>query len=89
MNIAPVRDPVLTCFRAALEELYGARLSRVVLFGSRARGEARFDSDYDVAVFLDALLDRSAELKRLADEIRREGVDISLRCRGPQVMSSS
>ena len=30
-------DPTLRCFRAALEEIYGARLERVVLYGSRAR----------------------------------------------------
>jgi predicted nucleotidyltransferase len=45
-------DPVLGRFRAALGEVYGERLARVVLFGSRARGEARPDSDYDIAVFL-------------------------------------
>ena len=43
--------PVLAQFRAALEEMYGARLERVVLFGSQARGDAHPDSDYDVAVF--------------------------------------
>jgi predicted nucleotidyltransferase len=47
-------DPILTRFRAALDEIYGKRLERVVLFGSRARGDARTDSDYDVAVFLTA-----------------------------------
>ena len=41
--------------------------SGVVLFGSRARGDGRDDSDYDVAVFLSALPDRWAELDRLAD----------------------
>jgi uncharacterized protein len=60
-------DPILTRFRVALEEMYGARLARVVLFGSRARGEARPDSDYDVAVFLTSMPDRWAELDRLAD----------------------
>ncbi len=45
-------DPVMRKFRAALDEAYGDRIERVVLFGSRARGDARPDSDYDVAVFL-------------------------------------
>jgi len=47
--------------------MYGDRLDRVVLFGSRARGDARPDSDYDVAVFLRGMQDRFAELYRLAD----------------------
>lgn len=36
-------------------------------FGSRARGDAGPDSDYDVAVFLREMPDRWAEMKRLAD----------------------
>jgi len=50
--LQPATDPVLSRFRTALDEIYGDRLERVVLFGSRARGDARPDSDYDVAVFL-------------------------------------
>lgn len=60
-------DPVLGQFRAALNEMYGARLERVVLFGSRARGDARPDSDYDVAVFLKDYTDRWIEADRIAD----------------------
>lgn len=62
-------NPILAKFRAALAEMYGERLERVVLFGSRARGDAQPDSDYDVAVFLNGLNgspDRWAELHRLA-----------------------
>jgi len=44
----PTSDPVLTRFRAALDALYGDRIERVVLHGSRARGDARPDSNYDV-----------------------------------------
>jgi predicted nucleotidyltransferase len=62
-----IRDPVLARFRAMLDVIYGNQIERVVLFGSRARGDARPDSDYDVAVFLKSLPDRWTELDRLAD----------------------
>jgi predicted nucleotidyltransferase len=48
---AATADPVLARFCRALTETYGDRLERVVLYGSRSRGDARTDSDYDVAVF--------------------------------------
>jgi predicted nucleotidyltransferase len=60
-------DPVLQSFRQALAELYGPALDRVVLFGSRARGDAKADSDYDVAVFLKDMGNRRFEWNRLAD----------------------
>lgn len=62
----PTDDPVLRRYRAALDAMYGDQIERVVLFGSRARGDAHADSDYDVAVFLKSLPDRWAELDRLA-----------------------
>ena len=65
-------DPILKRLRASLDKMYGDRLERVVLFGSRARGDAGEDADYDVAVFLNDLkegdlADRWRELDRLAD----------------------
>ena len=60
-------DPILQRYRAALTELYGDRIERVVLFGSRARGDANPDSDYDVALFLKGLADKWAEIGRLAE----------------------
>ena len=60
-------DPVLSRFRAEIDRTYGGRVQRVVLFGSRARGDARPDSDYDVAVFLSDLADRWGEADRIAD----------------------
>jgi len=70
----PIDDPVLRRYRSALAEIYGDQLERVVLFGSRARGDARPDSDYDVAVFLRSLPDRWKELNRLA-RLRVEFLD--------------
>jgi predicted nucleotidyltransferase len=66
LSEALLSDPVLARFRATLDELYGARIERVVLFGSRARGDAHLESDYDVAVFLRDLTDRWREIDRLA-----------------------
>ena len=67
MIVRPCDDPILKRFRAALDHMYGERIERVVLFGSRARGDAREGSDYDVAVFLRDLADRFVEMDRLAD----------------------
>jgi len=71
MSSAPADDPILKRFCAALDEMYGGRLERVVLFGSRARGDAGEDSDYEIAVFLNDLKEgdlanRWRELDRLS-----------------------
>ena len=66
-GMRPTDDSTLKRFRATLDQIYGERLERVVLYGSRARGDAREDSDYDVAVFLRDMPDRITELYRLAD----------------------
>src|SRR5260370_16298788 len=52
LALRSINDPVLGRFRAAVDELYGDRIERILLFGSRARGDHRRDSDYDIAVFI-------------------------------------
>lgn len=72
MNDQLSRDPVLSRFRAALAATYGDRLERAVLFGSRARGDSRADSDYDIAVFIrdpDAWFDEVVRLSDLGTDI--------------------
>ena len=64
--MASANPLILTKLRAAIDGLYGNRVERVVLFGSRARGDAQDDSDYDVAVFLKDLNDRWAEADKIA-----------------------
>jgi predicted nucleotidyltransferase len=72
-SVEPIaNDPILVRFRTALAAAYGQRLERVVLYGSRARGQARADSDYDVAVFLngsEGLWRESARLAEIETEI--------------------
>jgi predicted nucleotidyltransferase len=65
---APIAaHPLLRRLRAELERRYGPRLDRVLLYGSRARGEARADSDWDVAVILKGYDGGLDEYYRLAD----------------------
>ena len=55
----PAVDPrVLDAIKQAiLEEAQrlGVKVERIILFGSRARGEAREESDYDILVVLGAM----------------------------------
>ncbi len=53
--------------RERILQAFGARVRRIILFGSRARGDALPDSDYDVLMVLDQLApaERHATLVRL------------------------
>lgn len=61
---------------AALQRRYGADLMSVVLFGSRARGEAKPESDIDVLIVARGLprkrWDRYGGLRDLAREVSEE-----------------
>ena len=96
----------LRVFRRAVERALPGRVDDVLLFGSRARGDAKRGSDYDVAVLVRDLSDRLAvrqvvsdaayphvvagfnlrplllpadylaSSSELADDIRRDGVEV-------------
>jgi predicted nucleotidyltransferase len=57
----------LHSFRKEICRKLPGKVERVVLFGSRARGDARRDSDYDVAVFIHGLDDHRGINHMLAD----------------------
>ena len=59
-------DQILREFRDGLEQIYGSRLVRVVLFGSQARDEAEPDSDIDVTLVLQGAVDPNGEIQRLS-----------------------
>ncbi len=65
-ELAPTKEKVDLAVKTAIEI---ARPSRVFIFGSWARGEAKWDSDLDLAVFLPD--DRKTELGELRRDIRR------------------
>lgn len=71
-NTPPGQDPVLQTFAAALRQRLGPRLCQVVLFGSRARGDARDDSDYDVLVVVDH---RTPELRSIILDVECQLMD--------------
>jgi predicted nucleotidyltransferase len=56
---------VLAELRSQLDELYGARLVRLVLYGSQARGDAIPGSDVDVLVVLAGPVDPATEIERV------------------------
>jgi predicted nucleotidyltransferase len=68
----PQNNPILTRFRAALAKVYGDRLERVVLYGSRSRGDHLPDSDYDIAVFIkdpESFYDESRRIAAITTDI--------------------
>jgi uncharacterized protein (UPF0332 family)/predicted nucleotidyltransferase len=68
-------DPKLSRIGSALREAFGPRLVFALLFGSRARGDHRADSDYDVAVLLEDLdRERDGETLRQIREALGEEV---------------
>ena len=56
---------------ASREKALPGRVCEVILFGSRARGDARPGSDYDIAVFVSDLADGRRVNHALADTAHR------------------
>ena len=65
--LSPTAQARLRAFRREVEKALPGQVVEMLLFGSRARGDAGEDSDYDVAVFLEGVLDRSSVRAVLSD----------------------
>ncbi len=59
-------------------EREGVRVLQIILFGSRARGQARPDSDWDILVVVDGALGREREkslFTAITSALAEEGID--------------
>ncbi|MEG4171717.1 MULTISPECIES: nucleotidyltransferase domain-containing protein [unclassified Microcoleus] len=64
MKINDKLKTMLTQLQSHFEQLYGDRLTQMVLYGSQARGDADPDSDIDVLVVLKAPVQVGEEIDR-------------------------
>ena len=67
LNVSAAVRRALEDVRQSLQDLYGGRLHRMILFGSQARGDAHTDSDVDLLGVLDGPVDPLTEARRTSD----------------------
>lgn len=72
--MSPTLESLLTDLRVALEELYGDRLVRLVLYGSQARGDVHEESDVDVLVVLEGPVEPGQEIRRMSSSSFQVGM---------------
>ena len=60
------RDKVLETFVREIRKALGPRLKKLILYGSRARGEGSPDSDYDILAVVDEV---NSSLKDIVDNV--------------------
>ncbi len=64
-----IQDKKLKIFIDQLRKRFGKNLKKIVLFGSRARGDHSEESDYDLLLIFEKV---TPEMKKYVDEIEDE-----------------
>ena len=65
--VAPEIEKILILYRSALASALGARLERVLVYGSQARGDAAEGSDIDVLCVIRGPYDYGEMLERTSE----------------------
>lgn len=64
-----IQDKKLKIFIDQLRKRFGQNLKRIILFGSRARGDYTEESDYDLLLIFEKM---TPEIKKYVDQIEDE-----------------
>jgi uncharacterized protein len=84
--------PLLARVKEILRTRYGDRLEHLILYGSRARGDARSDSDWDIAVVLrshDGSIDEAQDLVDVElDLLEETGQQVSFKVLSPEAVAA-
>lgn len=67
---------IISEFKKIIEQIYGERLSKIILYGSQARGEAQTDSDIDLLI---VLKDENISLIKEIRTINKKVIDLILK----------
>ena len=64
-----MKDNVIELFNKNLRKEFGEEIKEIILYGSRARGDNKEDSDYDFIVLCKS---KTKEIKEYARKVRNE-----------------
>lgn len=80
MDLSVAEKEVLRQFVAYLNDIYPKQIRSVILYGSKARGDAHPDSDMDILLLVDdrKKIDRDKIYDFIVDVELEHGIDISL-----------
>jgi len=60
-------EKILTKFKKQIQQLYGDRLKKVILYGSYARNEDTVESDIDLAIILEGEISPFKEIDKMSE----------------------